>query len=167
MIIDSKLRISSWHDPWRGSRWLVFVSLLVLISNSNRFVAFIHICIDLSKENEAEIEACASMLYGMIHARYVITGAGMQRMLSKYQNARFGCCPRVYCRNQPVLPIGLSDAPNQSGVNVFCPCCHDIYVPKSSTQGSVDGAFFGTTFAHLFLLLHPQYIPKRWAIFEF
>lgn len=102
------------------------------------------------------------MLYGLIHARYIITGGGMQRMLEKYQNSDFGCCPRVYCRSQPVLPIGLSDMPSQSGLNVFCPMCQEVYVPKSSTQGAVDGCFFGTTFAHLFLLLHPQYIPKRY-----
>jgi casein kinase II subunit beta len=116
---------------------------------------------DFPKQKRMDIERSANMLYGLIHARYIITGGGMQRMLEKYQNSDFGCCPRVYCRSQPVLPIGLADMPNQSGSNVFCSMCQEVYVPKSSTQYAVDGAFFGTTFAHLFLLLHPQHIPKR------
>lgn len=110
-----------------------------------------------------EVERCASMLYGLIHSRFIITAAGMQRMLEKYQQAKFGTCPRVFCRGQAVLPIGLSDIPNQSGTNVFCPCCHEVYVPKSTSTGAVDGSFFGTTFAHLFLLLHSQFIPKRYS----
>jgi casein kinase II subunit beta len=127
----------------------------------HHFILAVAYAEEFPKQKRMEIERSANSLYGLIHARYIITGGGMQRMMEKFQNKEFGCCPRVYCKNQPCLPIGLADVPNQSGSNIFCPMCQQVYVPKSPTQNSVDGAFFGTTFAHLFLLLNNQYIPKR------
>jgi len=58
-----------------------------------------------------------------------------------------------------VLPVGLSDLPRNYTVNVFCPRCGDIFYPRSTRQGNVDGAYFGTTFPHLFLMTHPSAIP--------
>lgn len=81
--------------------------------------------------------------------------------LEKYQNHHFGRCPRVYCNGQAVLPVGLSDSPRNYTVNVFCPKCHEIFHPRSAKQGNLDGAYFGSTFAHLFLLSHPDLIPPK------
>lgn len=88
-------------------------------------------------------------------------GSYHQLQLEKYHHLHFGRCPRVYCQMQPVLPVGMSDNPRVSTVNVYCPKCQDIFVPRSSRQASLDGAYFGTTFSHLFLLTHPDLIPTK------
>ena len=35
----------------------------------------------------------------------------------------------------------------------------DIYFPRSKYQGNIDGAFFGTTFPHLFLMTYGTFFP--------
>lgn len=86
--------------------------------------------------------------------RYILTNRGMHAMYEKYRTAAFGRCPRVFCQGQPVLPVGLSDLPRNYTVNVFCPRCHGLFFPKSTRQANIDGAYFGTTFPHLYLLSH-------------
>lgn len=78
----------------------------------------------------------------------------------KFKDVNFGRCHRVYCQGQPVLPCGQSDTPRKTTVNVYCPRCNDLYFPKSSRQGNIDGAYFGTTFPHLFLMSYHAEIPR-------
>ncbi len=73
----------------------------------------------------------------------------------------FGRCPRSFCHGQPVLPVGLSDSTREFSVEVFCPQCHQTYHPRSSKHSNLDGAYFGTTFCHVFLLTHPELIVPR------
>ncbi|DBA03672.1 TPA: hypothetical protein N0F65_006851 [Lagenidium giganteum] len=114
---------------------------------------------NLTQMQQEIIESAAEMLYGLIHSRYILTTKGMAAMLEKFQNVEFGRCHRVYCQGQPVLPVGQSDVPRHTTVNVYCPKCRDIFFPKSQRAGQIDGAYFGTTFPHVFLLTHPQLVP--------
>jgi casein kinase II subunit beta len=109
----------------------------------------------LTEAQQEIVESAAEMLYGMIHARYILTNRGMHAMYEKYRSASFGRCPHVFCQGQPVLPVGLSDLPRNYTVNVFCPRCHGLFFPKSTRQANIDGAYFGTTFPHLYLMTHP------------
>jgi len=115
----------------------------------------------LTEEQQEIVESAAEMLYGLIHARYIVTNRGMHAMYEKYRTAAFGRCPRVFCQGQPVLPVGLSDLPRNYTVNVFCPRCHGLFFPKSTRQSNIDGAYFGTTFPHLYLMTHPDMIPAK------
>ncbi|KAL2514040.1 Casein kinase II subunit beta [Forsythia ovata] len=117
---------------------------------------------DMFTEEQNElIESAAEMLYGLIHVRYILTSKGMAAMLEKYKNYDFGRCPRVYCSGQPCLPVGQSDIPRSSTVKLYCPKCEDIYYPRSKYQGNIDGAYFGTTFPHLFLMTYGHLKPQK------
>lgn len=115
----------------------------------------------LTDEQHELLEGAAEMLYGLIHARYIITSRGLAAMLEKFKNCDFGRCPRCLCDGQPSLPIGTSDIPGQSTVKIFCPKCEDVYYPRSEFQASIDGAYFGTTFPHLMLMTYPSYRPPK------
>lgn len=75
----------------------------------------------LSDDQQEMIENDAENLYGLIHSRYILTTRGLQAMLDKYRLFHFGRCPRIYCRGQACLPIGISDVPNEEAVKLYCP----------------------------------------------
>ncbi|TDL29561.1 hypothetical protein BD410DRAFT_29422 [Rickenella mellea] len=105
------------------------------------------------------VEASAELMYGLIHQRYILTRFGLNAMAEKYEAGQFGTCPRVYCLACHVVPCGRSDMPGLDTVKLYCPNCNDIFTPPSSKFQGVDGAFFGTTFAHLFFQTFPQFAP--------
>ncbi|KAL5551280.1 hypothetical protein UlMin_001456 [Ulmus minor] len=116
---------------------------------------------DMFTEEQNElVESAAEMLYGLIHARYILTSKGMAAMLDKYKNYDFGRCPRVYCCGQACLPVGQSDIPRSSSIKIYCPRCEDIYYPRSKYQ-DIDGAYFGATFPHLFLMTYGHLKPQK------
>merc|ERR1712137_43659 len=115
----------------------------------------------LTDEQQEIVESAAEFLYGLIHARFILTHRGMMAMLEKYQRIDFGRCPRVLCGGQPVLPAGQSDLSRANTVKIFCPKCEDLYYPRNRRHCHLDGAYFGTTFCHLFLQTNPQLRPPR------
>ncbi|KAI9431081.1 casein kinase II, regulatory subunit [Lactarius indigo] len=116
---------------------------------------------DFQEELRGSLDIQARLLYGLIHARWIVTARGLAKMLDKYKKADFGRCPRVLCQGQPLLPIGLTDVPYEKSVKLYCGRCEDIYSPKSSRHGSIDGAYFGTSFPHLLFLVYPSLLPPK------
>ncbi|KAK9235938.1 casein kinase II regulatory subunit-domain-containing protein [Lipomyces kononenkoae] len=113
--------------------------------------------------NMPVIENSAEQLYGLIHARFLLTRAGLTIMAEKYDLQHFGTCPRYLCHQTPVLPIGSSDLPGNDTVKLYCPSCADIYSPIGKEQNEVDGAYFGTSFAGLFLKTYAD-IPGPFGV---
>ncbi|CCK68749.1 casein kinase 2 regulatory subunit CKB2 KNAG_0B03070 [Huiozyma naganishii CBS 8797] len=116
---------------------------------------------NMSPTRAKQLDMDAAKFYGLVHARYIITIKGLQKMLAKYKDADFGRCPRVYCNFQPLLPVGLHDVPGMDCVKLYCPSCEDLYIPKSTRHSSIDGAYFGTSFPGMFLQAFPDIVPKH------
>merc|ERR1712154_585532 len=115
---------------------------------------------DLSDEQHQIIESAAQVLYGLIHARFILTARGMSAMLEKYSTYTYGICPNAECEaiKQAVLPIG-SDRCRQASAKVFCPRCNEIYHPRSPRLDQIDGAYFGSSFPHMFMMLYHHVRP--------
>ncbi|KAI8095094.1 casein kinase II, regulatory subunit [Gilbertella persicaria] len=106
------------------------------------------------------VEPYAAMLYGLIHARYLVTRNGLRLMAERYSSEQFGVCPRYYCYKCPVLPCGRYDEIARESVRLYCPSCMDLYCPPNPIFQNIDGSHFGTTYAHLMLQTYAELIPK-------
>ncbi|OHT08534.1 Casein kinase II subunit beta [Tritrichomonas foetus] len=99
--------------------------------------------------NIREIREQLPYVYGMIHARYILSPEGLNAILDRYKTKVYGTCPRVYCQDEALLPIGPSSKLNESKVKTFCPVCREIFEPRPKID--LDGAFFGPNMAHIFI----------------
>ncbi|XP_077229552.1 putative casein kinase II subunit beta-4 [Tasmannia lanceolata] len=116
---------------------------------------------EVDGDEHSEIESAAELLYGLIHARYILTNKGLNAMHEKYKRVDFGRCPRVHCGGQQCLPVGSSDIPRNGSVKIYCPKCEDLYFPRCKYQSNMDGAYVGTTFPHLYLMTYPSAKPSK------
>ena len=121
---------------------------------------------DLQNEDFLELNQEASDLYGLIHARFIITQRGLSKLYNKFLNGTYGYCPRALCDRQKVLPVGLSDELRTSRVKVFCPKCEEVYIPKFKSI-NVDGAYFGTSVPHIFLKTFKEAVVLPPRIFNY
>lgn len=96
-----------------------------------------------------EIREQLPQVYGMIHARFILSPAGLKALKDKYVDKQYGTCPRLNCKNASLLPIGLSSQMKDHHVKAFCPCCREIFHPRPKID--LDGAYFGPNAAHIFL----------------
>jgi casein kinase II subunit beta len=109
----------------------------------------------------SDIDDYGMCLYGLIHARYLMTSAGQERMLQKYQSGFYPKCPRMLCSGCSCVPYGTSDDIGESNVKLFCPNCQDVYSVNDRKYSNMDGAFFGPSWVHLFLIRYPHLIPSE------
>ena len=58
---------------------------------------------DIENPQFHEIYQDAAMLYGLIHARFLITPRGLGMAAQKYRNGDWGYCPRVMCGETRVV----------------------------------------------------------------
>ena len=108
---------------------------------------------DIRYDKIVEINKSAVTLYGLIHARYIVSQDGMSEMYEKYKAGEFGGCPRVLCKSHRLIPVGTSDLPNNGKTKLFCSRCNEIYsIPYGFSLSQVDGSFFGTTFPHMLMI---------------
>ena len=115
----------------------------------------------VNEDLEEELQGIKEV-YGLIHKRFITTSKGLALMREKYLNGVFGRCPRVVCDKQVLIPVGLSEDIRYSKVKVYCPICCQVYKPSRHKGRSVslDGAFFGTSFAQIFFMNYPDLRPK-------
>lgn len=91
------------------------------------------------------------LLYKLIHQRFIMTKAGLQAIWEKFEQQTYGTCPRYYCHDQPLLPVGPSALPGRETVKVYCLHCQDLYQPTTQKHSKIDGVPFGPSFAHFFV----------------
>ncbi|KAI9780606.1 MAG: casein kinase 2 regulatory subunit [Peltula sp. TS41687] len=117
--------------------------------------------LDCDDDMREQIEKSARHLYGLVHARYIVTTRGLAKMLDKYKKSDFGKCPRVHCGAHALLPTGLTDNAGLTAVKLYCAKCEDVYNPKSSRHAAIDGAYFGTSFHNILFQVYPALNPKK------
>lgn len=111
------------------------------------------------------MQEAAELLYGLAHARFIVTAKGLAAMAAKHARGDFGSCPRVLCEGQRCLPVGPADAPRLHTVKLFCPRCRDVYHARHPRHAALDGAYWGTTFPHLLCQTYPDLLPPPPAAF--
>ena len=83
------------------------------------------------KDTNSQVKSDAGKVYGAIHALYLETDDGREKLLQKYQqNGTFQTCPRLFCNHCKCLPYGTTSKPEEITLKWFCPYCSDLYNPS-------------------------------------
>lgn len=110
----------------------------------------------ISPEGEMKLQCLAEHIYGLFHAKYILTEEGLKKMREKFLAKHWGTCPRYYCYHNPVLPYGQDDRPGVHCAQVYCPVCSEVYDSSDKRAKEIDGAYFGPTFALMFCKFFPE-----------
>ena len=114
------------------------------------------------EEHKDALELNARILYGLIHARYILTSRGLNKMFEKYRNGDFGYCPRGSLSITPFVARWVERPTRLASVKLYCAKCEDLYNPKSGRHSVVDGAYFGVhEFPAMFFQNLPLVIPTH------
>eukprot|EP01070_Trichotokara_eunicae_P008417 Trichotokara_eunicae@DN5749_c1_g1_i1.p1 len=120
---------------------------------------------DLRENGFLELFRAATELYGLIHARYITSLKGLYAMKEKYIRSEFGVCPRLLCNKQAVLPVGLCDDARKHRVRLYCTKCQECYEThginheNGKKRPELDGAYFGSSFPHIFFQNFTNLVP--------
>jgi hypothetical protein len=131
-----------------------FFGLSSIVENYNEALDVIR---GHTTEPPPDLQQQSETLYGLIHARFLLTFPGVKEMHPKYEKKIFGTCPRVSCNHERLLPIGLSPNPGEGFVKTYCPCCQEVY----ETDLELDGACFGPCFPLLYAQMDQNPHPAR------
>lgn len=135
------------------------VGLLKHIPNLNR-------CFDTIKnDSSSKYEREETLLYYLLHQRYVLSMTGMTKMVERISKNFYGECRRMGCEDYPLIPFGLSNNPRISSVKLYCHNCNNVFDPEN-TLSSLDGCAFGNTFPHLLTLTYrDKFCKKKYGIY--
>jgi len=116
--------------------------------------------IDPSHKRKRDLENSLRLVYGIIHFRFLQTKIGQDKMHKKLMEKEFPSCPRVFCKDSVCLPYGIDEELGKSTMKWYCPNCCDVYNPDNNELNSLDGAFFGHSWVHMFIGRYPDIISK-------
>ncbi|EAX91374.1 Casein kinase II regulatory subunit family protein [Trichomonas vaginalis G3] len=113
---------------------------------------------------DENIDDLGIRLYGLIHSRFIMEKAGLEKLKKKYENNDYDRCPNVNC-NRQCLPIGLSESLGEGCLYMYCPFCGDVYHAENQICSQIDGSAFGSSYIMKFLKQYPEvqqsYEPDR------
>lgn len=107
----------------------------------------------------AEIHESVKVMHDMVHGRYIISAAGLESVRDKHSRGVYGRCPRLFCEEYPLLPVGMDDQSGVSLTQCFCAKCRDVY--RAPSHVVVDSVAFGTSLPHVFLERYQDLCPSK------
>ena len=126
----------------------------------------IKVILDQVEDNFDRLNTCT--LYYLIHQRYIFGKVGLEDMFLKVMERDYGVCRNINCNSAPLIPMGMSDAPNVSSMKLFCFNCKNIFKALGDWE-KVDGCAFGKSFPHFLIMSYQnsfvttksnKYVPR-------
>lgn len=103
--------------------------------------------------------------YMLAHACYLCTPEGLEKLSIKYLLGTYGKCPRHLCKQNNLLPIGMSPKPDHQRVKVYCCVCFEVFHPdwRLPAAANLDGVAFsfeaGTSLPVMLFKMYPNLNP--------